>query len=124
MLKEYELTAEDERIIDELDNFCGVVQNKEVLKDMIVFSKLKKRGEVDFGNFNIIVRNDSAYLLLNDLLKVVGKLLLRHNIIPQPTPQVNDGGERRLFYNLARFSFNIFRFLFIKLSNSRRTIAA
>ena len=82
MLKEYELTAEDERIIDELDNYCGVVQNKEVLKDMIVFSKLKKKGEVDFGNFNIIVRNDSSYLLLNDLLKVVGKLLLKHGIIP------------------------------------------
>ena len=82
MLKEYELTAEDERIINELDNLCGVVQNKEVIKNMIVYSKLKKKGMVDFGNFNIIVRNDSSYLLLNDLLKVVGKLLLKHGIIP------------------------------------------
>lgn len=82
MLKEYELNAEDERIIDELDNLCGVVQNKEVLKNMIVYSKLKINGEVDFGNFNIIIRNDSSYLLLNDLLKVVGKVLLKHRIIP------------------------------------------
>ena len=37
MLKEYELNAEDERIIDELDNLCGVVQNKEILKDMIIY---------------------------------------------------------------------------------------
>ena len=81
MLKEYELNAEDERIIDELDNLCGVVQNKEILKDMIIYSKLRKNGEIDFGNYNILVRNDSDYLLLDDLLKVVGKILLRHHII-------------------------------------------
>ena len=46
------------------------------------YSKLKINGEVDFGNFNIIIRNDSSYLLLNDLLKVVGKVLLKHRIIP------------------------------------------
>ena len=49
MLKEYELNAEDERIIDELDNLCGVVQNKEVLKNMIIYKKLRNKGEVDFG---------------------------------------------------------------------------
>ena len=81
MLKEYELNAEDERIIDELDNLCGVVQNKEILKDMIIYTKLRKNGEIDFGNYNILVRNDSDYLLLDDLLKVVGKILLRHHII-------------------------------------------
>ena len=81
MLKEYELNAEDERIIDELDNLCGVVQNKEILKDMIIYTKLRKNGEIDFGNYNILVRNNSDYLLLEDLLKVVGKILLRHHII-------------------------------------------
>ena len=38
MLKEYLLDAEDEKILDELDNLCGVVQNKEVLKNMIIYS--------------------------------------------------------------------------------------
>ena len=31
MLKEYNLDVEDEKIIDELDNLFGVIQNKEVL---------------------------------------------------------------------------------------------
>ena len=82
MLKEYELNAEDERIIDELDNLCGVVQNKEVLKNMIIYKKLRNKGEVDFGNFNIIVRDDSSYNLLDGLLKVASKIFYRYNIIP------------------------------------------
>ena len=82
MLKEYELNAEDEKIIDELDNLCGVVQNKEVLKNMIIYKKLRNKGEVDFGNFNIIVRDDSSYNLLDGLLKVAGKIFYKYNIIP------------------------------------------
>lgn len=81
MLKEYLLDTEDEKIIDELDNLCGVVQNKEVLKNMIIYSKLKNKGEIDFGNYNIIIRNDSSYNLLNDLLKVCSKIFLKYNII-------------------------------------------
>ena len=82
MLKEYELNAEDERIIDELDNLCGVVQNKEVLKNMIIYKKLRNKGKVDFGNFNIIVRDDSSYNLLDGLLKVASKIFYKYNIIP------------------------------------------
>ena len=81
MIKEYSLDTEDEKIIDELDNLCGVVQNKEILKDMIIYSKLKSKGEVTFGNYNIIVRNDSSYNLLNDLLKVCSKVFLKYGII-------------------------------------------
>ena len=41
MLNNYKLDAEDEKIISELDNLCGVIQNKEILKDMILYIKLK-----------------------------------------------------------------------------------
>lgn len=81
MLKEYLLEAEDEKIIDELDYLCGVVQNKEVLKNIIIYTKLKNNGEINFGNYNIIIRNDSSYNLLNDLLKVCGKIFLKYGII-------------------------------------------
>ena len=50
MLKEYNLDAEDEKIIDELDNLFGVIQNKEVLKNMVMYSKLREDNEVKFGN--------------------------------------------------------------------------
>ena len=55
MLKEYNLDAEDEKIIDELDNLFGVIQNKEVLKNMVIYSKLREDNEVKFGNYNIII---------------------------------------------------------------------
>ena len=61
MLKEYNLDVEDEKIIDELDNLFGVIQNKEVLKNMVIYSKLREDNKVKFGNYNIIIRNDSSY---------------------------------------------------------------
>ena len=77
----YKLDAEDEKIINELDDLCGVVQNKEILRDIILYIKLKQNNELDLGNYNIIVRNNSSYNLLNDLLKVCSKIFLKYNII-------------------------------------------
>jgi len=82
MLKEYALDTEDEKIIDELDNLCGVVHNKEVLKNMIMYAKLREKGEIDFGNYNIILRNETKYNLENDLLEICGKLFLKNKLIP------------------------------------------
>ena len=78
MLKEYSLDAEDERIIDELDNLFGVIQNKEVLKSMITYSKLRQQNQIQFGNYIIIIRNDSSYNLLRDFLNVCAKLFVKH----------------------------------------------
>lgn len=81
MLINYNLDAEDEKILNELDNLCGVVQNKEILRDIILYIKLKQNNELDLGNYNIIVRNKSSYNLLNDLIKVCSKIFLKYNII-------------------------------------------
>ena len=81
MLSNYKLDSEDEKIINELDNLCGVVQNKEVLRDIIIYIKLKQNNKLDFGNYNIIIRNNSSYNLLNDLLKVCSKVFIKYNII-------------------------------------------
>lgn len=81
MEKSYELDKEDEEILNELDNLYGVVQNKEVLRDIITYAKLKEAHKLDFGNYNIIIRNDSSYNLLDDFLKVCAKLFMKYNII-------------------------------------------
>lgn len=81
MLGEYALKQEDEAIIDELDYLCGVVQNKEVLKNMIIYSKLRAKQEINFGNYNIIIRNESSYNILNDLLKICAKLFFKNGLI-------------------------------------------
>ena len=81
MLSNYKLNSEEEIILNELDNLCGVVQNKEVLRDIILYIKLKQNNELDLGNYNIIIRNNSSYNLLNDLVKVCAKVFLKYNII-------------------------------------------
>ena len=82
MLKEYLLDAEDEMIVDELDNLCGVVQNKETLKSMITFAKLKTSGKIHFGNYNLIIRSQTRTNVMNDLLRICSKVYLKYNIIP------------------------------------------
>ena len=81
MVSKLKLDSEDEKILEELDNICGVSQNKEVLRDLIFYIKLKQNNELDFGNYNIIIRNNSSYNLLNDFLKVCSKIFMKYNII-------------------------------------------
>ena len=81
MVSNYKLDAEDKEILEKLDNLCGVAQNKEVLKDIILYIKLKLNNELDLGNYNIIIRNNSSYNLLNDLLKVCAEIFKKYNII-------------------------------------------
>ncbi len=81
MINSYELDSKDEEIINELNHLYGVVQNKEVLRDIILYIKLKQNNELDFGNYNIIIRNRSSYNLLNDLIKVCAKIFMKYNII-------------------------------------------
>ena len=81
MVKEYELDTEDEKIIEELDNLCGVIQNKQVLKNMITYARLREKEKIDFGNFNLIIRNNSSYNMVDDLLKICKKIFLKYNII-------------------------------------------
>lgn len=81
MITNYKLDAEDKNILDELDNLFGVVQNKDVLRDMIFFAKLRQHNEVTFGNYNIIIRNNSSYDFMKDLLKICTKVFLKYNII-------------------------------------------
>ena len=81
MVNEYILDAKDEAIINGLDNLFGVVQNKEVLRNIIIFSKLKRDDEINTGNFNIIIRNNSDYNLLEDFLRICTKLFVKNNII-------------------------------------------
>lgn len=81
MLKEYALDTEDEEIVNELDSLLGVVQNKETLKNYISYIKLKKNNQIAFGNYNIVLRNDSAYDIMNDFLSVCGKIFLKYGLV-------------------------------------------
>ena len=82
MERNYELDTEDEKILEELDNLCGVVQNKNVLRDMIIYAKLREKHKIDFGNYNILLNNQSVYKeSLEEFLKVCSKIFLKYHII-------------------------------------------
>lgn len=81
MLNNYKLDLKDKRILNELDNLCGVSQNKDILKDIILYIKLRRDNILDFGNCNIIIRNNSTYNLIDDLLRVCAKIFIKYDII-------------------------------------------
>ena len=81
MISNYKLDAEDEKLIGELDNLCGVIQNKEVLRDIILYIQLRENNELNLGNYNILIRNNSSYNLISDLIKICSKIFLKYNII-------------------------------------------
>lgn len=81
MLNNYKLDLKDKKILNELDNLCGVSQNKDILKDIILYIKLRRDNILDFGNCNIIIRNNSTYNLIDDLLRVCAKIFIKYDII-------------------------------------------
>lgn len=82
MEQNYNLDSEDEKILDELDDLFGVVQNKQVLRDIITYTKLKETGKINTGNYNILIRNNSSYSeILDSFLEVCAKLFAKHKII-------------------------------------------
>jgi hypothetical protein len=48
---------------------------------MILFAKLRENKRITFGNFNMIIRNESGYNIIEDFLKVCGKILIKYNVI-------------------------------------------
>lgn len=81
MEAEYNLDEEDKKILNELNNLYGVSQNRDVFANLISYIKLRKANNIDIGNYNIIIRNESSYNLLNDFLNVLAKIFLKYNII-------------------------------------------
>lgn len=80
MVANYELDTEDEKILDEVDKIYGTKRIKETIKDIIIYAKLRNNNDITFGNFNIIIRNESFYSSLNSLLEICGKIFLKYNI--------------------------------------------
>ena len=80
------LDEENEKILSKLDNTIGISQNKEVLRDIIKYSQVIKAHScnIEFENYNIIIRNKSAYNLYEELIIVISDLYFKNNIIHQP----------------------------------------
>ena len=85
-IKEELLDEENEKILNRLDNMIGLSKNKEVLRNIIRFSKLMKKYEwkTKYENYNIVIRNESAYNLYEELINLIAEIYYKNGIILNP----------------------------------------
>jgi len=76
------LDVENEMILMELDDSIGLSNNKSVLRSIIKYSQVMKKHicNIEFENYNIVIRNESAYNLYEDLINVIAKIYYKNGI--------------------------------------------
>ncbi len=77
------LDEENEKILDKLDNIIGLSKNKEVLRDIIKYHEVLKKYKcnIEFENYNIVIRNDSSYSIYEDLISIIAEIYYKNGII-------------------------------------------
>lgn len=78
------IRLETERILKEADSIYGFEKGKEVLKNYASYISMKKKEGIDFGNYNILIRNRSSYDSAQKVVDVIWKLLKSENVINTP----------------------------------------
>ena len=80
------LDEENEKILSKLDDTIGLSKNKVVLRDIIKYHKVVQQYEcnIDFENYNIVIRNKSNYTLYEKLISVIAEIYYKNGIIPNP----------------------------------------
>ncbi len=85
-LKEELLDEENEKILSRLDNLIGLSKNKNTLRNIIRFSKFMNKYDwkIKNENYNIVIRNESAYNLYEELIAVIADVYYKNKIILNP----------------------------------------
>ncbi len=101
-LNEELLDDENEKILSKLDDTIGLSKNKVILRDIIKYHKVmqKYRCNIEFENYNIIIRNTSSYNLYEELISVIAEVYYKNGIIPNPDILYFDPDEFR--YNTRK----------------------
>ena len=81
-LLEKVLDEKNEKILSKLDNSIGIVQNKQILRNIINYSKIMKKHKcnIEFENYNIVIRNESTYNLYEDLINIIAEIYYKNGI--------------------------------------------
>lgn len=77
------LDEANEKILDKLDDAIGLSNNKSVLRNIIQYSQVMKKHNcnVEFENYNIVIRNESSYNLYEQLINVIAEIYYKNRII-------------------------------------------
>ena len=73
---------ENEKILNMLDEALGLQKNKNILRDIIRYSKLAENSASKLNfNYNIIIRNASEYSFFETLIDIIKKIYYQNGII-------------------------------------------
>lgn len=75
------INLETEEMLEEIDEIYGANKCKDIMKNYVSYIEMKKKGEIHFGNYNILIRNASEYDSSYRLVKVIAKILKANGII-------------------------------------------
>lgn len=75
------VNLEADEILEELDEIYGTNKCKDIMKNYASYIEMKKKGEIHFGNYNILIRNASEYDSSYRLVKVIAKILKTSGVI-------------------------------------------
>lgn len=98
-LDEELLDEDNEKILRKLDDTIGLSKNKVILRDIIKYHNVMQQYEcnIDFENYNIIIRNNSSYTFYEDLISIIAEIYYKNGIILNPNI---------LYFNLDEFRRN------------------
>lgn len=80
------LDEANEKILNKLDNIVGLNTCKDTLREIIKYHEIMQeyKCNVDFENYNIIIRNESLYNSYEKLVKVIAEIYYENKIILNP----------------------------------------
>ena len=80
------LDEANEKILNKLDNIVGLNRCKDTLREIIKYHKVMEeyKCNIDFENYNIIIRNESVYNSYEKLVKVIAEIYYENKITSNP----------------------------------------
>ncbi len=91
------LDEANEKILKRLDETIGLAENKQTLRDIVRYHKAIKECNcnVEFENYNIVIRNKSYYHLYEELISVISEIYYKNGIIKNQKVLYMDREELR-----------------------------
>lgn len=80
------LDEANEKILNKLDDIVGLNKCKYTLREIIKYHEIMReyKCNIEFENYNIIIRNESAYNSYEKLVKVIAEIYYENKIISNP----------------------------------------
>ena len=80
------LDEANEKILNKLDDIVGLNKCKHTLREIIKYHEIMReyKCNIEFENYNIIIRNESAYNSYEKLVKVIAEIYYENKIISNP----------------------------------------